>query len=131
MAPKKKINKLKNRDNSLENVEIWGLLSQKPSHALVKAINDQLEIKLDLIDHQAFHIYSFNESVFLIKNPKIDFFSEMDVDYLLVFVKDENINNSYQSIFPFLKNNTLVQGAYLLTLPIKLKNSIIKIIQPL
>lgn len=131
MAARKKINKFQSQVNDPQAIEIWGILSQKPSHALVKAISDKLEIKFDLIEHKEFHIFSNPPTLFLIKNHKDDFFSEIDVDYLLVIMKNTTFHVFDSTIFQFLKTNHMIQGAYSLSLPSKTTNKILKLLQSL
>lgn len=132
MSTKKKINKLKAQHEDQQPFLVWGIITQKNSHALAKEIADILEISFELIENQEFHIFGHLQteaSFVLIKNHKKDIFSELHVDYLFIIKNNHIFDHLDISLFKPLKNKQIIQGAYLIALPSKVNKIITELLQ--
>ncbi|MGQ9848268.1 MAG: hypothetical protein ACUVQP_12315 [Bacteroidales bacterium] len=132
MSTKKKINKLKTQHKDQQPFLVWGIITQKKTHALAKDISDILEISFELIEDQEFHIFGHLQteaSFVLIKNHKRDIFSEIQVDYLFIVINNNIFDNLDTYLFKPLKNKQIIQGAYLIALPSKINKIITELLQ--
>ncbi|NSW46169.1 MAG: hypothetical protein HPY79_10190 [Bacteroidales bacterium] len=117
--------------NTITQIDIWSILSQKPMHVLVKLIAENCQLPYTKEEKSEYYVYSFkNEScnLFLLKNTNIDFLKEQVFDYLLILTHSSIDEAKKKEIINKIKKNENILGLYNIKLNKKITQKLFEVL---
>jgi len=117
--------------NTMIQMDIWSILSQKPMHVLVKLIAENSQLTYKKEEKAEYYVYSFKSesyNLFLLKNTHIDFLKEQVFDYLLILTYCSIDEVKKNEIINSIKKNENILGLYSIKLNKKITQKLLEII---